>query len=269
MKPIANIRRALLGTLTAGAAFILPACSEPATHSPAAVAPPTPAQPAEVQSNAAPAPAPANPAKPTIPPVERTASGYRWGTAKITTPLPEGYPDPTAPGVIEVKNYPLVRRAEVTTTKPGVNAGMNSAFWPLFQHIQRRDIAMTSPVEMDYKGLTADAGAQPDAWTMSFLYRTPDLGPLGEDKSSKRHTVRINDLPPMTVAAIGFQGPYRLEVVKLNLSKLQAWLARNPEWEAAGDPRAMFYNGPEQWENRKWGEVQVPIKRVDAASAPG
>lgn len=198
-----------------------------------------------------------------IAPVERTKSGYRWGTAKITTPLPAGYPDPTAPGVIEIKRYPLVRRAEVSS-EAAMNSGMDSAFWPLFRHIQRRDIEMTSPVEMNYRGLRSAPGDAPESWTMSFLYRTPELGPTGKDRN-----VSVVDVPEMTVAAIGFQGPYRVEMVKLQLMKLEAWLATQPDWERDGEPRSLFYNGPEQWENRKWGEVQVPVRRVGAAGAGG
>ncbi|MFM9956840.1 MAG: heme-binding protein [Phycisphaerales bacterium] len=255
--------------LAAGASMAmgLGGCSEPGKSERAAAAPaesPTASAPAPASSTGATAVVPP-PAEPARSAVERTKNGFRWGTAKINTPLPEGYPDPTAPGDIEIKSYPLVRRAEVTG-KAGVNSGMDGAFWPLFRHIQRRDIEMTSPVEMDYKGLTSDASGQPDEWTMSFLYRTPELGPLGEDTSSKRHTVRINDLEPMTVASIGFQGPYRVEVVKMNLAKLEAWLAAQPQWERDGEPRALFYNGPEQWESRKWGEVQVPVKRVTPPS---
>ncbi len=253
-------RTTIVGT-TVIAACMCASCRQPEPA--ATTAPAASASPAKSEADGAPAASPAA----QIPRIERTANGFRWGSAKITTPLPEGYPDPTAPGVIEIKSYPLVRRAEVTG-KAGVNSGMDGAFWPLFRHIQRRDIEMTSPVEMDYKGLTGDAAAQPDAWTMSFLYRTPELGPLGEDTSSKRHTVRVNDLAPMQVASIGFQGPYRLEVVKMNLARLEAWLAAQPQWERDGEPRALFYNGPEQWESRKWGEVQVPVRPVASPGAP-
>lgn len=50
---------------------------------------------------------------------------------------------------------------------------MNMGFFPLFNHIKRNDIAMTSPVEMDYRGLFDPAtGVQAKqdsmSWTMSF-----------------------------------------------------------------------------------------------------
>lgn len=242
-----------------GLALGMVACAEPTTTAPTDAAPgAAPAARADAGESA----------QPPRPAVERTRDGFRAGTARINTPLPEGYPDPTAPGAIEIKTYPVVRRAMVSGER-AMNAGMNSAFWPLFRHIQRRDIEMTSPVEMDYQGLTSTPGDNPESWTMSFLYRTTNQGPVGTDTKSPGGVVTVEDLPAMEVAAIGFQGPYRIEVVKMNLARLEAWLAAQPEWERAGEPRALFYNGPEQRESRKWGEVQVPIRRVAPAAAEG
>ncbi|NBQ16249.1 MAG: hypothetical protein EBU31_16970, partial [Proteobacteria bacterium] len=51
----------------------------------------------------------------------------------IEAPLPEGYPAPTPPGMIELKTYPVVRRAEYSA-KGSSNFGMNVGFWPLFNH---------------------------------------------------------------------------------------------------------------------------------------
>ncbi|MBL0926572.1 MAG: heme-binding protein [Phycisphaerales bacterium] len=197
---------------------------------------------------------------------------YTLGTGRIPTPLPEGYPGPTAFGAIELKRYPSVRRAEVSG-RVNSDMGMNAGFWPLFQHIKRRNIAMTSPVEMDYHSMPVDApkaeapkptdeperrvGGQDADWTMSFLYRTADLGPTGEDRN-----VRILDTEPMTVLAIGFQGPYFRERVERELTKLEEWLKGQSEWVAAGTPRAFYYNGPEVSNRNKWGEVQVPVRRV-------
>jgi len=180
---------------------------------------------------------------------------YRFGSMAITTPLPEGYPAPTPPAAIELKKYPAVRRAQVTSSK-SPDRGMNSAFWPLFQHIKRRDIAMTSPVEMDYPGID-DPQADAGEWTMSFLYRTADLGPTGNDRDG----VVVVDVPPMTVVAIGFKGGYGYDRAKRELQSLETWLAASTDWERAGEPRAMYYNGPEKWAWDKWGEVQIPVRR--------
>ena len=96
------------------------------------------------------------------------------GVNEIDTALPEGYPAPTPPGAIDVKSYPVVRRAVVEgEIRPNGDAG-GEGFWPLFRHIQRRDIAMTSPVEMEYKESTPEKAEGDEAkgaehWTMAFL----------------------------------------------------------------------------------------------------
>jgi hypothetical protein len=183
---------------------------------------------------------------------------YSSGRCRSTTPLPEGYPAPTPPGAIELKRYPLVRRAEIGGTMMP-DWGMNFAFFPLFNHIKRREIAMTSPVEMNYEGLGAHGAEKPKSWTMSFLYRTQDLGPDGVD--SKDDRILIEDIPPMTVLAIGMRGPYKLKRVNQGLAELRTWLSQQTEWEEAGDPRALFYNGPEMGAQDKWSEVQIPLRR--------
>ena len=183
---------------------------------------------------------------------------FRSGPSRIPTPLPEGYPTPTPPGAIELKRYPFVRRAGISgSISP--DWGMNFAFFPLFNHIKRRDIAMTSPVEVDYEGLGEPGATKPTDWTMSFLYRTRALGPAGVDSKDER--ILVEDLPPATVLAIGMRGSYKLHRVNAGLAALRDWLSSQSEWEAAGDPRALFYNGPELRSADKWLEVQLPVRR--------
>jgi len=189
---------------------------------------------------------------------EYSQGQYRSGVCRVPTPLPQGYPPPTPPGAIEVKEYPAVRRAGVGSKLPP-DWGMNLAFWPLFHHIKRREIAMTAPVEVSYEGLSAPRASQPSDWTMYFLYRTRELGPEGLDPQDTR--VLVEDVPPMTVIAIGMQGPYRLDAVKAGVAALRDWLASQSEWEEAGQVRALFYNGPEVRAASKWFEVQLPVRR--------
>jgi len=183
---------------------------------------------------------------------------FRSGDCRIPTPLPDGYPPPTPPGAIELKYYPAVRRAGISGTM-SPDWGMNFAFFPLFNHIKRRDIAMTSPVEMNYDGLGAPGATKPTDWTMSFLYRTLALGPKGVDSEDER--ILVEDIPPATVLAIGMRGSYKLHRVNAGLAALRDWLSSQSEWEAAGDPRALFYNGPELRSADKWLEVQLPVRR--------
>lgn len=218
--------------------------------------------------------------------VEKRGENYYAGVCSITTPLPVGYPEPTPPGAIDVKVYPSVRRAEVSgTTMP--DYGMYQGFFPLFNHIKKREIAMTSPVEMDYRMLKADgtqtkdhersgdaykatendAGDKDAAWTMSFLYRNAELGPTGADGR-----IEVRDAGPLVVVSIGMKGSYMTARVKIGVAKLNAWLESQGEWEAAGPVRALYYNGPDVARQDQWSEVQLPVKRKakagEATTAP-
>lgn len=201
--------------------------------------------------------------------VERVAGGfYKFGAASITTELPNGYPEPTPPGAIDIKTYPSVRRAEVSG-KMAPDIGMNFGFFPLFNHIKRRNIAMTSPVEMDYKGIDwtpeQGGGVAADSWTMSFLYRKPELGETGKDEKDAK--VRVVDTAPVTVVSKGRKGTYRFTDARKVMEELDAWLKERPEWEKAGEPRVFYYNGPDVRERDKWSEVQWPIRARGTGAA--
>ncbi|MGA0285963.1 MAG: heme-binding protein [Phycisphaerales bacterium] len=186
---------------------------------------------------------------------------YRVGRSLVEAPLPVGYPEPTPPGAIDLKRYPAVRRAELSRDG-SVDGGMNGAFWPLFNHIKDRDIAMTSPVEMDYEGMPLAADGRPERWTMSFLYRTADLGPAGEAGD-----VVVVDTDALEVLSVGLLGAYGMPRVREGMAKLEAWLEEHPEWTIAGSPRAFWYNGPYVWDARKWSEIQVPVQRRESSTA--
>lgn len=183
---------------------------------------------------------------------------FRFGPSRIESPLPAGYPEPTPPGAIDLKRYPTVRRAEfVSSGSPA--SGMNMGFFPLFNHIKKNDIAMTSPVEMDYRDMfDPSTGKRIDkdsmSWTMSFLYRTAELAPTGKDGS-----VIITDRPEIEVLSIGMNGPYGTGVVEKGLGFLNDWLKAHPEYQVAGDVRAFHYNGPYIANRIKWSEVQLPV----------
>ncbi len=173
----------------------------------------------------------------------------------LESPIPENYPAPTPPDAIEIKHFPSVRRAEISGTSDAQQASWNS-FMPLFNHIKEREIAMTSPVEMDYEGMSSDDPSV-DRWTMSFLYRTQELGPTGTDGR-----IEIVDTEPVKMLCIGLRGAYGMRTTARGLAELEGWLAGQDEWEQAGPPRGCSYNGPYVPNRRKWAEVQLPIKRV-------
>jgi hypothetical protein len=192
---------------------------------------------------------------------ERDGNFYA-GPCSVTTPLPKGYPRPTPPDALELKRYPGIRRAEMRANGEGnVNAelGRNVAFFPLFNHIQKRDIAMTSPVEMDYPDLKVDDASTDKTrkWTMSFLYRTPELGPTGADGR-----VQVVDTAPVTVLSLGMKGRYSSNREVATLSTLGDWIKAHPQWRAAGPARALYYNGPDVAPANEWSELQVPIEKV-------
>ena len=189
---------------------------------------------------------------------------YRAGKAVVDESLPEGYPRPTPPGAIELKKYPSVRRAEIRGDGSGdfkmMGRASSNAFWPLFKHIKRRDIPMTAPVEMDYEGL--DATGQADAWTMSFLYRVPELGETGEDGQ-----IIVLDAEPVTVVSIGVRGRLNEQQMRLAMAKLESWLEQSGHWKASGDVRTLGYNGPNVWAWNRWWEVQIPVEPVAAPAS--
>lgn len=256
--------------LVAGAGLTLTACTsqtEPAAKAPS----PSPA-PAVAVATPVPAPMPAPmPARSTAirlqgDSVATYQSNGNWtsGTAVIDTVLPDGYAPPTPPGAIDIKLYPSYRRAE-TSGSGNVGIGMNLGFFPLFNHIKRRNIPMTSPVEMDYTGWTRDGDkslpapkSSPDRWTMSFLYRTPELGAAGDDP--KNENIIVTDTPERLVISIGYQGSYGMSKARPMLDTLAEWIAKDGRYEVIGEPRALYYNGPNQPDKLKWAEIQLPVK---------
>lgn len=259
-------------------------CADPGTPATGQGAQPKPTDAPSAKSPAASASAAPAPAIPTTDPADGTAvriggdreakiskredGSFVFQECLIDTPLPVGYPEPTAPGAIELKRYPVVRRAEVTG-KSAPDLGSNFAFWPLFNHIKDRNIEMTSPVEMNYSNIDKnppDGGdVVPESWTMSFLYRRVDQGPLGADE--KRKNVKVVDSPAVTVIALGVRGPYGFQRMRKQWKLLETWLSEQNVWDAAGEPRVFYYNGPDRRERDKWAEVQIPVKLMKPAAA--
>lgn len=181
---------------------------------------------------------------------------YRAGPCRIDTALPLGYPEPTPPGAIDLKSYPVVRMAEVVGTGDPDN-GKNRAFWPLFNHIQRHGIAMTSPVEMNYEQPDSAEDAADGKWSMAFLYRRPDMNKTGVEGS-----ITVHDSAPVTVVSVGLRGDYSDALVERGMNAIEEWLSKNPDWKAAGSWRGLYYNGPSlDWWN-KWAEIQLPVEPV-------
>ena len=168
----------------------------------------------------------------------------------IEAPVPEGFPEPTRVGEIQVKQYPAYRLARTQ-----VRDGETGAFWTLFGHIKKKEIAMTAPVEMTYTG---SAKEQLKQQSMAFLYRTTKQGTPG-----KEGTVEVIDIPAMAVLSFGMRG----DVTKARLAEakahLDAWLKQHAkEYEASGPLRVMGYNSPFVSADRRFTEVEIPVRRI-------
>lgn len=165
--------------------------------------------------------------------------------------LPEGVPGFSVLDEVELRHYPTYRMV-----RTGMKGGTLGAFWPLFRHIQSHDIAMTTPVQIDYR---ADDERLRQS-SMAFLYGSTALGTPG-----KEGNVEVVDVPAVTVLTIGSRGydnPTRIAELK---QRLEDWLAANPEWQTAGDLRVMGYNSPSVAAAKRCFEVQLPVRRRAAA----
>ena len=122
--------------------------------------------------------------------------------------LPAGVPGYQTLDELEIRAYPAYRMV-----RTNMRAGSMGAFWPLFQHIKEHEIAMTTPVQIDY---AADGRAN----SMAFLYGSIELGPLG-----KSGRVEVVDMPPMTVLTLGSRGYDRADRIRELTARLASWLA--------------------------------------------
>ncbi|MGZ0171356.1 MAG: heme-binding protein [Planctomycetales bacterium] len=177
--------------------------------------------------------------------------------------LPEGFPEFTPVHHIEVKTLPEYRmaRASMRSTQ---RSRENGAFWKLFSHIKRNDIAMTAPVQMDYT--TSDAEAE--VASMAFLYGSRKIGESGSDDADD--SVEVLDIPRQDVVAIGVRGRMTAESVKQGHLALLEWLkTRKSEYRPTGPLRRMGYNRPFISEERAFFELQSPVKKTAKKTAAG
>lgn len=170
-------------------------------------------------------------------------------------PVPVDWPKPAPVGDVVVKEYPTYRMAR----SPMRGGGDMAAFWTLFRHIQSNDIPMTAPVQMDHA--TAKPGDLPERSSMAFLYESAERGRLGSQGN-----VEVVDVPAATWVSIGARGYETADSVDELLADLRRWLAANsPRYEVVGPMRVMGWNGPSVRRDRRFYEVELPIRlRRDA-----
>lgn len=173
----------------------------------------------------------------------------------VQAELPAGFPGFAAVDELELRPYPAYRMASTA-----MRGGSTGAFWPLFRHIEANGIAMTTPVQMDW-GATAGGGDERPL-RMAFLYGDPTTQP-----GTVADGVDVVVVPAATVLSLGAIGDDRRDRVAAMRDRLFGWLAANPEWLAAGPVRTMGYNSPMVPRDRRYFEVQVPVRRADAPAA--
>lgn len=169
---------------------------------------------------------------------------------RVEAPLAAGYPPPTRVHAIEVKRLPAYRMA-----KADMKTDENTPFWALFGHIQRNQIAMTVPVQMDY-----DADGE-RMQSMAFLYRRPDMGQLGTDEAMPL-AVEVVDVPSRLVLSTGLRSRDEAAIEAAE-SRLRSWLADHPEYEPSGPLMVLGYNAPMTPKRERIVEVQIPVTKAD------
>lgn len=170
---------------------------------------------------------------------------------KSDAPLPQGWPKLTEPGEIEVKTYPAYRTAKAESTGSFDQAD-NALFWQLFAHIQANGVEMTAPVINTYSKEDDKSEVE-----MEFIYRQPDQGKAGPGLGK----VIVENREAEDFLTHGYRGVMNEKAFQEGLEELRAWLEKNQQWEEAGQPRRLGYNGPMKPKNDRYWEIQIPVKK--------
>lgn len=175
----------------------------------------------------------------------------------IEAELPEGFPRFTPVHHIEVKALPEYRMARALMPNQQ-GKGDNGAFWKLFSHIKRNDIAMTAPVQMDYSGNDDSFKVA----SMAFLYGSRKIGTAGQDSADD--SVEVVDHPKQDVVSIGIRGRMTSESIRRGHHALQSWLElHKSKFRECGPLRRMGYNSPFIPADRAFFELQIPVERIE------
>jgi len=166
-------------------------------------------------------------------------------------PLPKGWPIPGPYGVVVEKQFPAYRAA--------YTKGRSStfAFWRLFNHIKRKEIPMTAPVEMGM-GIRAGRSRKLGMNSMGFLYQHDEVGHRGMDGSK----VEVRDMPAMRALSYTWQG--RKDGASLNKAKKAIDLVLHQKGWKSADYRVLGYNGPRTPDDKKTWEMLLVLPRLDA-----
>ena len=158
---------------------------------------------------------------------------------------PEGWPQITPVGEVEVKERPAFRVA-VAEASTGSD-GEGRLFGTLFRHIQDRDIPMTAPVTMT-------RSSQGQMESMGFLYENLEVGSVGAAGGAE-----VRDRPSATVVSTGLRGGYSAKSYANGLVRLKSFLQQRGNLQPIGEPVYMGYNSPFVPGFLKYAELQIEV----------
>lgn len=154
----------------------------------------------------------------------------------------------TVAGFCEIKTLPAGTILRTSSQKAYFD-GNNDLFMRLFRTINENKVPMTVPVEAKMK-----------PGTMIF-YLDPASVPRKDLKLPKE--VARQNVPARTVASIGIRGGYSRESYEKNLEKLREWIKTQQNVRVAGEPYAVYWNGPFTLAPFKRSEIHLPVARAD------
>ena len=156
----------------------------------------------------------------------------------------EAMHEKTPVGEIKVLQLPARTALEANTGQSYFSEN-NGLFRTLFRYISKHDLSMTTPVE-----------AEIEPGKMRFF-----VG--GKDANKSRPTtdlVTVKELKPMQVLAIGIRGSYDEENFLENRDRLFLWIEEQATYELAGEPYAVYWDGPYIPWFLKRSEIHLPIR---------
>ncbi len=175
-------------------------------------------------------------------------------------PLPRDFPPPGPIGVVIAKAYPPCRAARVQASALP-QGRQDDLFMLLFKHIQKENLAMTAPIEMEFapSATTTPATRHPSPHpptSMAFLYASSSAGKVEMDGN-----IEVLDLPAAMVLSVGVRGSYDRAHFEQGMNEINAWLDMHPgKYEVSGPPRFLGYNSPFVPWFMRYGEVQLPVR---------
>lgn len=154
---------------------------------------------------------------------------------------------PTSPGEVEIKTIPALTAIVHEGKGEDYFEENGDLFMPLFRYIQKREIAMTTPVESSMSPVS-----------MSFYIGSDaDRGVLQPEGA-----VAVKELPERVVLAVGIRGSYSKGNYETALEKAKAWLGEQSDYEATGSaPRMIYWNGPYIPWFLKQSELHVDVRK--------